>query len=466
MHDFLEFLLHLLQEGGILAGIAAVVCTAGILLSWLLFRIITKGTKKFRWTQAICIVLLVGYAALVLYATVLRMDGGYRDISLHLFRGWREAWNGFSLQLWLNVLLNVALLVPLGVLLPLLAKPFRKWYASLVAGLAASLCIETVQYLTARGLFDIDDLFNNTLGAVIGYCLVMLCLSFREKPGIRGRRCIAFAAVPLAFILTVCGIFVGYRVQEFGNFRDAPTFTVNTSKTVWEPLCTLSSESASVPVYQTAAFTKESCDAFGADFARRLSLSFPDTYYYDGMTLFANHSTGDFLHVYHHDGSYEYSVGGVSFSLPYAEADEETLRELLVPYGIVIPADARFRYEGNGLHTFTASMSKADSAIIDGTLSCWCREGGILDRFTNEMLPFSHYRYVEILSPAEAYALLCAGHFSDGELFTRYAPKTVSVLSCTLTYQTDTKGFYRPVYVFALTGEEDFSLSVTVRAMK
>lgn len=466
MHDFLELIFNLLQKGGLLAVLAAAAGAVCVLIAWLIFRRATKGERKFPCGRAVCAVLLTGYAVIVLYATILRLDGGYRDVSLHLFSGWREAWNGFSLQLWLNVLLNVALFVPLGVLLPLTAKCFRRWYVTLPVGFAVSLSIEAVQYITARGLFDIDDLFNNTLGAAIGYGLIMLCLTLIEKPAHRGRKCLAFAAVPAAFVLVVTGIFAGYHVKEFGNFRDAMTFTANTKNVTWETACELSDTAGEVPVYKTATFTKETCDAFGAAFAEKRGISFPDTYYYDGMTIFANHSTGDFLDVYYHDGSYEYNVGGVPPSLPYAEMDETTLRAQMAAYGITIPADAVCRYEGNGLHTFTASMSSVGDAIVDGTLSCWCREGDVLDRFTNNMLTFAYYRDFTVISPAEAYEDLCAGRFSDGDLFERHAPNAITVLSCTPEYRTDTKGFYRPVYVFELTDHAAFTVSVTVEAMK
>jgi len=42
----------------------------------------------------------------------------------------------------------------------------------------------------------------------------------------------------------------------------------------------------------------------------------------------------------------------------------------------------------------------------------------------------------------------------------------VTVLSCELQYMTDTKGFYRPVYMFELTDHETYNAIVMVDAMK
>ena len=87
MHDFVELILNLLQNAGILAVITAGLCVIGILAAYVIFRCVTKGKKKFPWGKTILLVLLVGYVVILLYATILRFPGGgFRDSSLHLFR--------------------------------------------------------------------------------------------------------------------------------------------------------------------------------------------------------------------------------------------------------------------------------------------------------------------------------------------------------------------------------------------
>lgn len=467
MHDFVELILRLLHQAGVFAVLAVGLCVVGILIAYAIFRKVTKGKKKFPWGKVILLVLLVGYIVILLYATIFRFPhGGYRDTNLHLFRGWREAWNGFTTQLWLNVLLNVAMFVPLGILLPLLTKNYRRWYLVLAEGLSTSLLIEIVQYITARGLFDVDDLFNNTLGTMIGYGLLMVCLSLSRKEKKSIYRILGYASVPTVFAVAMIGIFAGYHLKEYGNFRDAPSFTANTSGVTWELAYTPEQIDTTVAVYKAEPLTKKTCDVFGTEFAEKLGITFPDTYYYDGLTIFANHSTGDFLHVYYHDGSYECSVGGVDNKIPYIETDESTLRRLLEPYGFIIPESVEFSYDGNGKHTITVTEAEVNDSILNGTLTCYVREGELLDRFDNHLLTMTTYKDVEILTPEEAYKELCRGNFSGGDSFEHYAPDTVKVLSCTLEYRTDTKGFYRPVYVFEITDNEMFDSFVLVQAMK
>lgn len=68
-----------------------------------------------------------------------------------------------------SLILNVLLFVPLGYLLPLNSERCRKRWKVLLAGMAFSLCIETTQYITHLGWFDISDPIYNGLGAWVGY---------------------------------------------------------------------------------------------------------------------------------------------------------------------------------------------------------------------------------------------------------------------------------------------------------
>ena len=85
-----------------------------------------------------------------------------------------------------QILGNIALLVPLGLLLPVMNERFRSVRRILLAGFCTSLSIETLQFITRRGFFELDDLINNTAGVLIGYGLyilldkILLC-RFREQ---------------------------------------------------------------------------------------------------------------------------------------------------------------------------------------------------------------------------------------------------------------------------------------------
>lgn len=66
------------------------------------------------------------------------------------------------------------MLIPLGIFLPLLFKSYRNALKVTMTGMLFSVIIEVTQYITGLGLCEFDDVFNNTLGALIGYDIYMI----------------------------------------------------------------------------------------------------------------------------------------------------------------------------------------------------------------------------------------------------------------------------------------------------
>ncbi len=120
MHDFIQYLFHLLGRGLMLVIPITLVVVIALFILWRSFR---KRGRKFPWKAVIVGLLLAGWAMLTLFVTLMRGEGGMFSVwNLHLFYAWREAWNQFTLQFWLNILLSIALFVSLGILLPLLCR--------------------------------------------------------------------------------------------------------------------------------------------------------------------------------------------------------------------------------------------------------------------------------------------------------------------------------------------------------
>ena len=71
----------------------------------------------------------------------------------------------------LNVVGNVVAFIPFGYFLPRLFKYRIKFIRAALITFDLSLAIEIIQLLTRVGSLDVDDLFLNTIGGVIGYIL-------------------------------------------------------------------------------------------------------------------------------------------------------------------------------------------------------------------------------------------------------------------------------------------------------
>lgn len=125
-----------------------------------LIGIVLTGTSK-RWYVSI----LIPYMFLVFAVTVLsRRAGATAQYQLRLFWSYGESFEGQKNQ----ILANVLMFVPIGASL---AFEKKKW--SVVYGIAFSALIEVTQLITHRGLFEFDDIFHNTIGLLIGFCLTL-----------------------------------------------------------------------------------------------------------------------------------------------------------------------------------------------------------------------------------------------------------------------------------------------------
>lgn len=73
----------------------------------------------------------------------------------------------------INFLGNICIFIPIGFLVPLLWRSFEHFWKVSLLGLCISFFIETIQLTQLRST-DIDDLWLNTLGSIIGYLLFKL----------------------------------------------------------------------------------------------------------------------------------------------------------------------------------------------------------------------------------------------------------------------------------------------------
>lgn len=126
-----------------------------------------SASPKSRRTINCILILLYGF--FVLWYTVLGRGLSAESQQLELFWSYRAFFAG-DLRLGLQILGNIAFFVPLGYMLSGVVQKTKWWLALLIAFLL-SCSVEMLQAATHRGLFEFDDIFNNTLGACIGVAL-------------------------------------------------------------------------------------------------------------------------------------------------------------------------------------------------------------------------------------------------------------------------------------------------------
>ncbi len=473
MHDFWGYILQLLQRGIFFAVPAMLFFVVALVVVWLIAR---KKNRSMPWKKIIISFVLLGWLVVTIYATLLRGEPGYRQCNFHLFLAWREAWNQFTLQVWLNVILNIALFVPLGILLPLLIGVFKKWYFMLLAGFGTTLLIESAQLVASRGIFDIDDLFTNTLGAMLGWSVIMIITVIAEQKWKKSS--FTYLCVPAAIVIVFAGIYIGYMVQPYGNLPDAATVTANLDSVKWNLEFVPEEMATTEQVYQAGRLNKEESEKFGEEIAKEMGIEFDDIYYYDDAIIFANHSTGDFLNLNQRDGTWEYTIGREKtpvYEKPLSDINNDDILAALSSLNIKIPNDAQFEIEisevdGFGTANYAAQFVPVGDKLLYGTLSCNLHfENGktTIDRkIKYNIVELSPYKEESIITQNQALSELYQGHSFEGTILERLDIGEISILSCSIEWITDTKGFYQPVYRFELQINEQEIITDYVPALK
>lgn len=168
------------------------------LILWLLVYFIVKfytGGFCIKSFYGFLVISAVVYIVLFLFVTLLgRGFMEYRSYELSFLWEYRLAFgmkNGIpSIQSseWVGQIRdNILLFVPMGVLYGELAvssicRMFRpSWRSALLTGLLISAGVETTQLVFCLGMFEFDDMFNNTIGMLAGYGYFVFCKMLYKK---------------------------------------------------------------------------------------------------------------------------------------------------------------------------------------------------------------------------------------------------------------------------------------------
>lgn len=81
-------------------------------------------------------------------------------------------------SIMINIVGNVVCFMPFGFLLPTITrnKVVKNVVGVFVCTLLFTLSVETIQLVTKVGAFDVDDIFLNTIGGILGYLVMRVTL--------------------------------------------------------------------------------------------------------------------------------------------------------------------------------------------------------------------------------------------------------------------------------------------------
>ena len=171
--EFKQYILNLYQDvpSEIYEGLLSLLCIGAvgffIILGW------KRGWRK------IVGLLLVEYVFLIYFSTVFcrKVADGITGHNYTLFWSYEAIKNGRE-DLAAENIMNVVVFVPVGLLAALVMynklKLFKAGLFTVAFGLFISASIEALQFFLERGFSELDDVFHNTIGCLIGFMIVAI----------------------------------------------------------------------------------------------------------------------------------------------------------------------------------------------------------------------------------------------------------------------------------------------------
>lgn len=152
-----------------------------LLLTGMLFIFGMKTRGRYDTDRMVRLGTLSFYMAMVAGVTLLNRDPmPYHQWNFSLFWSHDAVREGSAGSL-LQIVGNIVMFLPWGFLIPYIWKEMRSFSCVLLASLGFTLMIECVQFITKRGLFELDDIVHNTIGGILGYGIFMIWIKWKDR---------------------------------------------------------------------------------------------------------------------------------------------------------------------------------------------------------------------------------------------------------------------------------------------
>lgn len=137
-----------------------------IILIILRLKVIKNKRKKSIIGEYVLFVSVNIILVMTLYGR--KIDLNNVNINLIPLTSYGKVFRDRNPEVLLQIIMNIALFIPFGISLPCNFKWFEKKKRTVGVAFLLSGSIEFIQGITGMGLFELDDIFNNVVGAAIG----------------------------------------------------------------------------------------------------------------------------------------------------------------------------------------------------------------------------------------------------------------------------------------------------------
>ncbi len=445
-----DIILDLLKKYSVFAIIVVLSLTILFLFGYfVIYKRLMHGKKEFNKKSVLLAVIGLFYL-LVVFCAVFMNRNNVTDYSVqHLFSSYKSAWYTCSAQAWRNIVLNILLFVPFGILLPLLSQKTNKPYFVIPIGAASSLIIEAIQYIFKIGVFEFDDVLNNTVGVILGYCVYRLFSAIRNK-AVTPKKVIICLLPFLIVTGTFSGIYVAYQIQPYGNLyvSDYEKHNMKNTKIICDTA--ISDKSTTKNIYRAKEYTVSDAIKQSKCYFQKGNIEVDyKSYVIENDTLKLNSVDGKYhfsmdltngTYNFHNEDLFQVYTN----ETPDISYTEDEVRNILKEYSVFPPVNSELTVNENSYYEFSHTVSENDKSFCNGTIYCYLFDGDVLGQIDNNMVDLDKCATENIMSEKEVINLIKQGKFYSGGY--DFENSTIQINSIELTYINDSKNYYQPIY--------------------
>jgi len=422
----------------------------GVFFYFIVYKKILKGKKNISKNKMIFGSLFIVYFVMVLGITFLNRGVFFqRSINIHFLSSYKDAWNTFSLRSWQLIILNIFMFLPFGFLLPLLQKKFYKIHNTLILAFLFTICIELFQLVTGLGVFDIDDVFNNMLGSLIGYGLIMAILLVIKPNKNKKVKIMAYLSPMIITILIFASIFIYHNNKEYGNIAQTYIYKLDLQRADIKLDIALKDDNQDIYIYRAPKYSKDEALKWANMFYENLGIDVSNLKVdaYDDSAIFWINGNPTY------NVTFDYIGGKYSFTdfsrfdvgVETMNIEEDLLIDKLAAYDVNIPEEAEYIVKDTGNYQWLINKYVIEDKLLDGNITCTYFDDNSIKEISNNLLEYEKIKKIEVKSEKEAFEDLSAGKF---QYYGVEKIKTITVKNVNLDYTLDSKGFYQPIYLF------------------
>ena len=458
----------------IIMALIFLIITASI---YLIYQKRKGNLQKHKIFSMFILILLFCWLIIVFGITTLSRGANYENmINLSMFSGYINTWNKWSLSEFQLIIFNIIMFIPLGLLLPLYNNKFKRFIPTFLVSLGVTLGIECIQLATNMGIFELDDIFHNTLGGIIGFFLTIGILDCIENKKIILKSILKAIAIPIAICMIFLIVSTIYSAKELGNMPIKPAKKQNMNDITVNLETDLSEETSNVTLYKNkSANNIENGKRIADILMNEYGLTQIGKIYIEGVNRlfeFKDSSGQKYMLTYVlSDGTWDFMNLSYPEEKKVSSSDEKNQKQSLEKWmkkNNILPNNVKYSLQEKKYLRWDVKMP--DSIKTHGKNF---GEGFIIVTPSKTNVPSSifysvtentYIKNVDIISSKQAYEKLKAGEFDVYPNFNK--GDILNIKDVDISYVYDTKGYYQPVYNFKVqVNNEDYMVDIKIPAI-